>query len=289
MGINQFFVETLGANPGNPRWSWGAYDSFTDRVYLRVWADEFRVVDGLECVLVLRSTPRIASSGRQERETHLDRVRAGSAGFGIVCEAVDPSAHGARKIKRFNTETLIEIAALKVQDDDIYAVVGRRLPVNQLAHPPTAMSTAVADMASLIKRKSNSTHREALIQARLGQGPFRRFLLAEWGGRCAVTGISLEQVIRASHIKPWRYSTDDERLDPKNGLPLVATLDALFDSGLISFAGDGELLISPLIPQGAFDQLDLSGKRISATPDPIRQAYLEYHRSTVFRCGHYKA
>lgn len=286
MGINQFFVDALGANPGNPRWSWGAYDPFSDRVFLRVWDDEFKEIAGRECVLVLAGTPRLASPGRQERQAHLEKIRAGSNGFAIVCEAADPGTQGAKLIKRFDAQTALEIAGLEVHDDNTYAIIGRRIPVAALAHPPTADSTAVADVASLLRRKGDPTQKEALIQARVGQGPFRKALLNEWGGKCAVTGISLEHVIRASHIKPWRYATDDERLDPKNGLPLVATLDALFDVGLISFSETGACLISSLMPQGAIDQLKLRGLRMSAAPDPSRQTYLEFHRSRVFRSTH---
>jgi hypothetical protein len=35
-----------------------------------------------------------------------------------------------------------------------------------------------------------------------------------------------------------------ERLDPLNGLLLVAHIDALFDNGLISFENDGTMLVS---------------------------------------------
>lgn len=54
----------------------------------------------------------------------------------------------------------------------------------------------------------------------------------------------MPQVLRASHAKPWRHCSDSERLDPDNGLPLVATLDALFDAGLITFDAGGCMEIS---------------------------------------------
>jgi predicted restriction endonuclease len=80
----------------------------------------------------------------------------------------------------------------------------------------------------------NETERLALVRARLGQGPFRTRLVERWGGRCPVTGCSQEQALRASHMKPWRCSTNQERLDSANGLLLTANLDALFDRFLIS-------------------------------------------------------
>src|ERR1700688_2426247 len=51
--------------------------------------------------------------------------------------------------------------------------------------------------------------------------------------------------------RDWCNSTDDERLNPNNGLPLVANLDALFDSGLISFDRNGEMLVSPALHEGS--------------------------------------
>jgi hypothetical protein len=101
----------------------------------------------------------------------------------------------------------------------------------------------VKDLGDIGRRKLDQTTRERLIDARLGQGGFRRDVDRHWGYACAVTGIKLRQALRASHIIPWQGAGDDDRLDPNNGLLLVATLDALFDKGLISFADDGELLV----------------------------------------------
>lgn len=89
------------------------------------------------------------------------------------------------------------------------------------------------------------TTKKALIDARRGQGRFRESVLKRWGQRCAVTSSVTYKAIRASHIKPWSECTNEERLDPENGLPLVASLDALFDAGLISFDSDGVLIVSP--------------------------------------------
>jgi hypothetical protein len=94
---------------------------------------------------------------------------------------------------------------------------------------------------------ARATEVEALSQARRGQGKYRDNLLNLWNRRCAVTGCDLEQVLRASHALPWAASTDEQRLDPNNGLPLLATLDVLFDAGLIGFADDGTMLCSPVI------------------------------------------
>jgi putative restriction endonuclease len=85
---------------------------------------------------------------------------------------------------------------------------------------------------------------ERLVRARIGQGGFRKEVLAAWGGRCAITGCATTQVLRASHIMPWRYADNDEGLDPNNGLPWIANLDCLFDASLIGFDGRGGMVVS---------------------------------------------
>jgi predicted restriction endonuclease len=87
--------------------------------------------------------------------------------------------------------------------------------------------------------------RQQLIQARVGQGVFRMNVLAKWNDHCALAGCDLKLLIRASHIVPrGKCDTNQERLDPENGLPLVATVYALFDRGLIFFDDDGNVLFS---------------------------------------------
>ncbi|HET7322227.1 MAG TPA: HNH endonuclease signature motif containing protein, partial [Longimicrobiaceae bacterium] len=88
---------------------------------------------------------------------------------------------------------------------------------------------------------------------------------------------------RASHIKPWRSSSDDERLDPQNGLPLVATLDALFDSGLICFDPAGALVASRRLPAAERSVLRLDGAKLTRYPTEKTQKYLAFHHSNVFR------
>lgn len=94
-------------------------------------------------------------------------------------------------------------------------------------------------------RDIGSTTRLALINARLGQGGFRRRMMAIWDNRCAVTGCSVPEVLIASHAQAWAQATNAARLDPYNGLLLIASLDRLFDQGLISFREDGSLLRQP--------------------------------------------
>jgi hypothetical protein len=90
-----------------------------------------------------------------------------------------------------------------------------------------------------------STEAERLVVQRAGQGVFRGGLLEYWDGRCAVTGLAVPELLRASHIKPWAdCASDAERLDVFNGLLLAPHLDAAFDCGFITVADDGAVVVS---------------------------------------------
>ncbi|GKX50591.1 HNH endonuclease [Budvicia aquatica] len=91
--------------------------------------------------------------------------------------------------------------------------------------------------------KIEPTEKERLYQARIGQGKFRRDVLKLYPA-CPVTGLEMPELLRASHIKPWRECSDKERLDPYNGIMLAPHIDALFDQGFISFTDEGQLMIS---------------------------------------------
>lgn len=127
----------------------------------------------------------------------------------------------------------------------------------------------------------DKTERLAIIQSRVGQGRFRRDVLDFWGS-CAVTGVTDQRVLKASHVKPWRVADNQERLDPYNGLALAPNLDALFDCGLITFDSDGQIRTSTSIDATVLSQLGIEeGMRLQKIPDRLER-YLQYHRCHVF-------
>lgn len=125
------------------------------------------------------------------------------------------------------------------------------------------------------------TERMELRKSRIGQGRFRERLIQTWGG-CAVTGATQIDVLKASHIKPWRHSTNEERLSPANGLLLTPTLDTLFDAGYVSFSGEGVLLTSIAISSENYARLGLRPEMKLVRKTEKNQPYLMYHRENVF-------
>jgi len=166
-------------------------------------------------------------------------------------------------------------------------IVLRRTRVEQLIRDLQArsgMPTLADDIKAVAGRETiQATMKETLINARVGQGEFRSRILRLWGHRCAVTGATTIDAIRASHIKPWCKSTNKERLDPRNGLPLIANLDALFDAGLISFDKSGVMMISDRVSGSERTIFGLHRRRLTLPPSVETAKYLAYHRKHVFQ------
>ena len=133
------------------------------------------------------------------------------------------------------------------------------------------------------KSLPRTTEAERLVVQRVGQDIFRNGLMEYWDGRCAISGLDVPELLRASHIKPWAdCDTDAERLDVFNGLLLAPHLDAAFDSGFITVGDDGVVVVS--------DALSADARSALVLDEPLRigglhrshEHYLPWHRSRVF-------
>lgn len=127
------------------------------------------------------------------------------------------------------------------------------------------------------------TEKTAIILARRGQGLFRRnvCLIEE---RCRLTGTTNLDYLRASHTKPWRDATNEERLDGENGFMLTPDADFLFDRGFVSFENSGKVLVSPVADLGAIERMGLA-QSVLSNVGPFsdgQRRYLEFHRENIF-------
>lgn len=150
----------------------------------------------------------------------------------------------------------------------------------QLSAP---LSDPLEDISKIVSSpKLSKTVKRLLIDARLGQGMFKNSVCRIEDG-CRLTGVTDRAHLRASHIKPWAVSTNQERLDGNNGLLLAPHVDHLFDRGFISFNSKGKLLISPQLPSGVLKAWSLPAKGSFGAFNKAQRKYLEYHRKSVFR------
>lgn len=127
-----------------------------------------------------------------------------------------------------------------------------------------------------------STEKDQIIKARKGQGKFRQNV-EKVERQCRVTGVIEKNMLIASHIKPWRQSSNIERLDGNNGLLLSPHIDKLFDQGWVTFSDVGELICSSGLPPKILQQWHIELPLNVGVFNKAQCEYLEYHRSNIYK------
>lgn len=132
------------------------------------------------------------------------------------------------------------------------------------------------------------TEKQAIVLARRGQGLFKsRVMSIE--DHCRVTGVNRPEHLRASHCKPWRVASNEERLDGENGLLLTPSIDHLFDRGFVSFEDDGTLLVSPVAHTDSLRRMGINPSEtlnVGGFSEGQRR-FLSFHRDNEFLRSRY--
>ena len=102
---------------------------------------------------------------------------------------------------------------------------------HELAPLPEDLSEYEINLEIEARKFEGDLEKIQLTKSRRGQGIFKANVrLIE--NHCSITGVNNIKHLRASHIKPWAASDNDEKLDGFNGLLLSPHVDHLFDRGL---------------------------------------------------------
>jgi hypothetical protein len=171
--------------------------------------------------------------------------------LGLIGQEVTPIALAARDMKPVSADDL-----------DVWE---RKLE-QQLLNDPTVQET----------------ERTAIIRARNGQGLFKE-RVSKIESRCRITGVENPVHLVASHCKPWRDSTNDERLNGENGLLLTPSIGHLFDRGFIGFEDNGTLIISPVAHRPSLQRMGVDTAKVvnvGAFTSGQKQ-FLDFHRNAV--------
>src|ERR1700719_661439 len=126
------------------------------------------------------------------------------------------------------------------------------------------------------------TDRTAIIRARKGQGLYKD-RVSQIETRCRITGVENLVHLIASHCKPWRDATNEERLNGENGLLLTPSIDHLFDRGFIGFEDNGRLIISPGAHHPSLQRMGIdttNAVNVGAFTSGQKQ-FLDFHRNDV--------
>jgi HNH endonuclease len=150
------------------------------------------------------------------------------------------------------------------------------------------MTGRIPDVVEETKQFPEGRTREALVRTRINQGFFRAAVLAAYGTRCCITGLSVPALLTASHIVPWAVDVKN-RTNPRNGLCLNPVHDRAFDCGLLTVTLEMKVQLSPKIKGSSadvavreflwrYEDVAISLPR-RFTPD---ENFLRYHNENVF-------
>ena len=126
------------------------------------------------------------------------------------------------------------------------------------------------------------TERDVVAKARIGQGLFRDKLIQR-DGCCVMCGIRNKDLLRASHIKPWKDCKDsDEKLNEDNGLLLCSIHDSLFDRGLICFDDAGKIMISERLSDADREILGMDEGFVLSMSDGMSR-FMKWRRKSLLK------
>ncbi len=136
---------------------------------------------------------------------------------------------------------------------------------------------------------AEGAEREAMVRIRVNQSFFRSAVVTAYERRCCISGISVPELLNASHIVPWSRDINN-RVNPRNGLCLNVLLDRAYDRGLITVTPELMVLVSPLLRESSGDP-SLSGAvlrfhhQLVTLPQRFRPdpALLDRHVAEIFQ------
>lgn len=143
-------------------------------------------------------------------------------------------------------------------------------------------TTTKTSKDGFIYSEPNVTERRGLVTSRVGQGLYREKIIDKWNKTCPITNCKVITILISSHIKSWKESDNEERLDVDNGLLLSPNVDSLFDKHLISFTDDGQMLISDNITDEVLNQLGIDKRTILPVSEGMKR-YLKRHREIFYQ------
>ena len=168
-----------------------------------------------------------------------------------------------------------------VGDKEKLFLEAQRIKANLLHQP-------IEETLHITSKELEGKEKETVIKQRVNQSAFRSMILYNYEERCAITGISIPDLLVASHIIPWAVN-EKERLNPENGICLSALYDRAFDRGFISIDKNNKVLLADKLKQYETEEF-YAAHFASIKNQPIRlpeehlpnPVFLEWHRDCVF-------
>lgn len=275
MNLSEFFEDWFGAKLRNARWSWGAYDEKRDRVLLRVWEDQVELRDGSEFVLVLEKGRERTSQGLPEREEHLERMRAGSAGYAVVCRAKSTEVSGSRAVAGFEREFVLKLGTLVGDGPRVLARIEARIPMLEFSPKQGGFSTWIfqANPKQYNVRQALLTYeklhwRVTRYKSRMSTGDFVYLWESGADGGVLAQARILCQPTELPFGPGDEFIVDGKKETEKNDLQVLLRIEAVLQEPLDrnSILANPELAKMQIIaqPQGTnFRMTDLEARELA--------------------------
>lgn len=219
------------------------------------------------------------SSSRHKAEVRVTPSLAGENAWHVLFPKGPPMGELMRSfpdLERHNT-------GIHVSGESSLGKLFRRAAELAQSLPNQAADEYTEAVAEIEANPPSTTEVLAEVKQRRGQEIYRKALMDYWGGACAVTGIEIPALLRASHAKPWaKCESDQERLNAFNGFLLCAHLDAFFDKGLLTFTDDGAAIFSATLEAEALAKLNLGEGLSLRWISEKHRPFLDWHRSHLF-------
>ena len=126
------------------------------------------------------------------------------------------------------------------------------------------------------------------VKVRVGQNFFRDAVLNNFDSKCAICGINIPELLRASHIVPWSKN-EQARVNPENGLCLSSLYDDAFDKGFIGVNTEYKVILADKLKKRNKEPYfleyfgEIEGIEIRPPSKFFpRGEFLEYHLAKIF-------
>ena len=231
---------------------------------------------------------RLANSVRPK--DHIDRLRPDLASR---YAPLTPEGNGLQSVYLTAVSTALASTLFSLIGPEATRVADVGHEVSRIEHDTPAPEQDIEEWERRVEVEIacddaiRETERSALVLARRGQGQFRDNVRTIERA-CRITKVERMEHLVASHVRPWRDSSNEQRLDGENGLLLTPTVDHLFDKGFISFEDSGQLIVSPVADPVSMQRMGIdqdSRINVGAFSEGQRR-YLDFHRENVLRMAH---
>lgn len=122
---------SVGAPLKNVRWSWGSVRVSDGVIFLRVWQDGTKKIDGKRFIWISDELPPDGDLGANERLQHTKLVKSGRRCYLIMCQAVDTTA-APRQVQSFNEKEVFVGGEVIMKDGCYWIELKSRVPVKEV-------------------------------------------------------------------------------------------------------------------------------------------------------------